>query len=472
MAVNDKHVLYNQFRMQKVLFIKSLTKSDATTDRDWQMLQDGVAQELENKYNTVVAAFADLVYVADGKKSRIWHITQGYDIASFDLVVFRRVGDDIEKAIAAAHYLTSRQVPFIDEYLLTEGKGKLAGAFMRSANRIPVPKTFYASAEGYKTIFREQSVFQYPFVLKADNGSKGRDNYLIRDYDNLCNALALSDGLDMVAQEFIPNDGDMRVLVLNDKITTVILRKGKEGSHLNNTSQGGNASLLPVDSMSPQISRDCIRAAKLERLQVAGVDVVIDKYTGKHYFLEVNRAPQLATGAYISQKLTAYSAMIDRLLGDSTKQHRQRRLSIIGRVEIVEMPSYGLKVHARIDTGAKTSAIWASNIREENGMLYFRLFDEASNHFIGEDLQTASYAQTVVASSNGIAETRYKVRLLVVVEGKRINASFTLADRSSQVYPILIGRNVLRGKFLVDSKVGKPLAIQERNRTLDLRSKM
>lgn len=463
-------IMDNRSRMKKILFIKSVTKSDVTTDKDWMMLQDGVAKALDDKYETQVAAFSDLAYFADGKKSRIWHVEKGYDISEFDLVVFRRVGDEIEKGIAAAHYLNSLNVPFIDEYLLTQGKGKLAGAFMRVANGIPVPKTFYASEDGYKRIFSDSPVFEYPFVLKADNGSKGRDNYLVHDYQELMETLHRSEGLDMISQAFIPNDGDMRVLVLNDTISTVILRKGKEGSHLNNTSQGGAATTLPPSSLSRRIIDDCKRATKLERLQVAGVDVVIDKKTGEHYFLEVNRAPQLATGAFTDEKLAAYCSMIDGLVSGSGSKPKVQ--DIVGRVEVVKIPAHGLKVHARIDTGAKTSAIWASNIREIDGTLHFRLFDEVSDHFVGEDIVTTAYSQTVVSSSNGSAEVRYKVKLSVVLKGRHINASFTLTDRSSQVYPILIGRNVLRGKFLVDTKAGAPLISKERNRTKELRSRI
>lgn len=301
--------------MKKVLFIKSLTKSDPTTDLDWMALQDGVAAHLKEEYEVEVASFKSLAYLVDGNHSRIWHAEKGYDIADFDLVVFRRMGDELEKGISAAHYLSAKNVPFIDQYLLTPGKGKLAGAFLRAANDLPVPKTFFASAGIYESVFREHAPFDYPFVLKADNGSKGRDNYLVGSFEELQEILKRSSELDMIAQAFIPNDGDMRILVLGGEIGAVILRKGQEDSHLNNTSQGGSATLLSLSDLDEKIVSDALKAASLEKLQVAGVDVVIDKQTGKHYFLEVNRAPQLATGAFTDEKLAAYSRMIVKLLG-------------------------------------------------------------------------------------------------------------------------------------------------------------
>jgi hypothetical protein len=49
-----------------------------------------------------------------------------------------------------------------------------------------------------------------------------------------------------------------------------------------------------------------------------------------------------------------------------------------------------------------------------------------------------------------LSEERYKVKLLVVVNNRQIRAWFTLTDRSKRSYPVLLGRNVLHRKFIVD----------------------
>lgn len=144
---------------------------------------------------------------------------------------------------------------------------------------------------------------------------------------------------------------------------------------------------------------------------------------------------------------------------------------IIGRAEKVNFPEMGVEgVAARIDTGAKTSAVWASNIQCQDGVLSFALFDQSSSLYTGEQYTTGDFEELIVASSNGIAQHRYKVKLLVKLRGKKIRAWFTLADRSQQVYPVLIGRNVLMGKFVVDVKKGKPLHSKERERSSQLQA--
>lgn len=124
---------------------------------------------------------------------------------------------------------------------------------------------------------------------------------------------------------------------------------------------------------------------------------------------------------------------------------------IIGRAEVITFPEVNVHgVHARIDTGAKTSSLWASRTEIVDDDLHVTLFDGDS----AKDVVFDEFERVAVASSNGHIQHRFKVRLLVKIKSKKIRAWFTLADRSTQVYPVLIGRNVLLGKFIVDVKKG------------------
>ncbi|MFZ1249405.1 MAG: RimK family alpha-L-glutamate ligase [Candidatus Saccharimonadales bacterium] len=126
-------------------------------------------------------------------------------------------------------------------------------------------------------------------------------------------------------------------------------------------------------------------------------------------------------------------------------------LTIIGSSEPVSFPEIGLTdVPARIDTGARNSTIWASNIVESNGRLTFSFFAEGHVLYTGELIAAEQFTRIIVTPSNGMAEERYVVKLLCVVKGRKIRTSFTLADRSTQIYPVLVGRNILRDRFIVD----------------------
>jgi len=144
-------------------------------------------------------------------------------------------------------------------------------------------------------------------------------------------------------------------------------------------------------------------------------------------------------------------------------------LTIIGRAEEVSFPSLGIgTVHARIDTGAQTSSIWASKTRVEDGRLAVVFFGKGHKAYTGEEIWFDDFSQTVVASSNGQVDLRYKVRATMKIAGRRIRARLTLADRSAQVYPVLVGRSALRGKFVVDVSSGSPLKVKEKARSAKL----
>jgi len=68
---------------------------------------------------------------------------------------------------------------------------------------------------------------------------------------------------------------------------------------------------------------------------------------------------------------------------------RDKTPTIIGSKELVDFPELGfVRVPAKIDTGADSSSIWASDITEQDGKLEFYLFDEQSPYYTGQKVST------------------------------------------------------------------------------------
>jgi ribosomal protein S6--L-glutamate ligase len=151
-------------------------------------------------------------------------------------------------------------------------------------------------------------------------------------------------------------------------------------------------------------------------------------------------------------------------------QSAKKQLTTIGRVEEVNFVDFGVTAPAKVDTGAESSSLWASRIEEKDGVLQFCLFDESSHLFTGAVITVtkSNWSQTMVMNSFGQKEMRYKVKIKVTVAGRLIRASFTLSKRSGMVYPVLIGRRMLSGKFLVDVRAGKPNLEEEERRSSQL----
>ncbi len=142
-------------------------------------------------------------------------------------------------------------------------------------------------------------------------------------------------------------------------------------------------------------------------------------------------------------------------------------LTIIGRAEHIQLADYGTAaVPAKVDTGADISSVWASNVTEQAGQLQFTLFGPGSPYYSGHviTLGADDYRQTRIANSFGHKELRYVVKLRITLKGRTIRASFTLANRADKLYPILIGRKLLKNKFLVDVARGQVLHDEEQKR--------
>jgi len=153
----------------------------------------------------------------------------------------------------------------------------------------------------------------------------------------------------------------------------------------------------------------------------------------------------------------------------NTKQNKSRStaLTVIGRAERIELVDFGLTgVPSKVDTGADTSSMWASDIvrNETTGELSFKLFGSVSEFYTGESisLKRGDYDVTRVASSNGHRQVRYAVTLRIRLHGRTVRTTFTLTDRSHRTYPVLLGRRLLHKKFLVDVSRGDPLTDLEK----------
>jgi hypothetical protein len=132
--------------------------------------------------------------------------------------------------------------------------------------------------------------------------------------------------------------------------------------------------------------------------------------------------------------------------------------AIIGRAEFIELADFELsKVPAKTDTGAYSSSIHAKNIAivTKRGKEYLR-FDLLADHPAynrSHSVETRRFSVVTVSNSFGEAQKRYAVKLRVRLASKKFLTEFTLADRSVKTFPVLLGRQLLNKRFLVDPNV-------------------
>ena len=126
---------------------------------------------------------------------------------------------------------------------------------------------------------------------------------------------------------------------------------------------------------------------------------------------------------------------------------------IIGMTDLVDFPDLGLfEVKAKVDTGAFTSALHCKDVKlvRKGGrkQLSFWLIDKNGEQ--SRQFYTDQFSKRMIRNSFGVAEERYVIKTLIVLFGRKIRAEFTLADREQLKNPVLLGRRLLRNRFVVD----------------------
>lgn len=136
-----------------------------------------------------------------------------------------------------------------------------------------------------------------------------------------------------------------------------------------------------------------------------------------------------------------------------------KALNTIGRREYITVPELDLyNVIAKIDTGAYTAALHCTQIeeREINGekKLIFTVLDPSHSDYNSHEYCFANYWKKTIKNSFGEIEERFIISVLIYIGDRKIRSRISLTDRGSMRYPVLIGRRLLKNKFIVDvSKV-------------------
>ena len=129
---------------------------------------------------------------------------------------------------------------------------------------------------------------------------------------------------------------------------------------------------------------------------------------------------------------------------------------IIGSKDKCDFPEFELfDLTCKIDTGADSSAIHCQQIKViENNLgeqlISFNLLDPSHKKYNNVAFRTKDFKQKSIKSSNGIATSRYVIQTKVCLFGVEYITDFTLADRENMKFPVLLGKKLLRGRFLVD----------------------
>lgn len=249
------------------------------------------------------------------------------DIKDVNGWYFRAVGSELEWSKLLQRYAKRYGIPVVDQYLLDEGplrrfKSVMGVQFAEAG--VNYPRT--SMVENLNDLKTELKSWQYPLIVKLSQGGRhGMGTFWFRKEDDIVEfEQKLKERVEMakkenkevpkfrgfLVQEFIPNDGDYRVMTVGYKCIGGFKRAPKEEKMVLNKSVGKSIGLSVVPD---DVVMEAEKAAKVLGVEVAGTDLVKSSVDGKVYVVEVNEAPQFK----VFEKRTGVNAagkIIDHLI--------------------------------------------------------------------------------------------------------------------------------------------------------------
>ena len=276
---------------------------------------------------------------------------------------------------------------------------------------------------------------KFPIIMKTLEGSKGVGVLFIeseRQIESLVQLLySQNNDVDLLIQEYIKTDGDIRVIVLGGKVIASMKRDIVEGDFRSNVSQGAKVKEYKLTDLEIE---QCLLASKAIDGSWTAVDFIPSKSpkTKPPYILEVNHSPgtegiEKATGKNIVKEVVDFYSNPDNRYAVPTQ---------CGWEEIVTVKPFGDLI-AKFDTGnAKFSVIHAEDVEVNGNKITF-------TH--GDKTITTKLVGDYISITGGGEDKRYLVDLDFEFAGSSYGKiTFGLDNRDNFNTDVLLNRKTMR----------------------------
>ena len=122
-------------------------------------------------------------------------------------------------------------------------------------------------------------------------------------------------------------------------------------------------------------------------------------------------------------------------------------LLVIGWMEHLDLPELDLhQIKAKIDTGARTSALHATGIEtfRRDGEKWVRFLVRADKHSPERWAEAPIHDRREIKNTSGVPEERIVIRTKLRLIDRSWIISVSLADRSNMRFPMIVGRTALK----------------------------
>lgn len=246
-----------------------------------------------------------LYYGRDGEKPE--RITP----QSLDAII-PRIGQGIDYAAALLRFINENLGVYcpVNPWGLIYAANK-SWTLQRLSNAgIRIPRTILAESPAHVKWLIDK-VGSLPVIIKTNTGSQGKTVAIV-DTKRSANSMlefCLNSNLKVLVEEFVESESsDYRVWVVGNEIAVAMKRSAVDKEDFKaNISRGGKGEKAVLSKDDENL---CIRAAHCLGLNIAGVDLLKSKKTGKSYIIEINGNPGTKvinlTGVNVWQSVIKY----------------------------------------------------------------------------------------------------------------------------------------------------------------------
>ena len=279
---------------------------------------------------------------------------------------------------------------------------------------------------------------KFPIIMKTLEGSKGVGVLFVESERSLESLIQLlhsqNKDIDLLIQEYIKTDKDVRVIVLGGIIIGAMAREVVEGDFRSNVSQGAKVKEYPLTELEVEQS---LLAAKAIDGSWTAVDFIPSKKpkTEPPYILEVNHSPgtegiEEATGDNIVKKVIDFYSNPDNRYAVPTQ---------CGFLEIINIKPFG-DIIAKFDTGnsARAPTIHADKVEVKGKKVTWSYEGKSLTN------KLVRTAKVDVGGLNDYSEKRYVIILDIEFAGTFYKDVKIMLDDRSDREPMLLNRKLMR----------------------------
>jgi hypothetical protein len=129
------------------------------------------------------------------------------------------------------------------------------------------------------------------------------------------------------------------------------------------------------------------------------------------------------------------------------------RLVILGWRERLALPALGIaQLKAKLDTGARSSSLHVDTLEtfRRDGDDWLRFSLHPGRRAPAVHAEARALDRRMVTDTGGRRTERWFIRSEVELAGERFSIDINLTDRRHMLFPLLLGRTALAGRFIVD----------------------